>query len=38
MYDVCVHSSLPTLAILALDLLEKKDDDKQFRVGSDNAF
>ena len=39
MYDVCDHSSLPTLAILALGLLKKKNkDDEQFCVGSDNAF
>ena len=37
LHDVCTHSSLPTSAILALGLLEKKDDE-QFRVGGDNAF
>ena len=39
MYDVCVHNSLPTSAILALGLLEKKEEeeDEQFCVGSDNA-
>ena len=35
MYDVYAHSSLPTLAILALGLLEKKEDDEKFCVGSD---
>ena len=31
MYDVCVHNSLPALAILALGLLKKKEkDDGQF--------
>ena len=37
MYDVCVHSNLPVLAILALGLLKKKDDE-QFCVGGNNAF
>ena len=39
MYDVCVLNSMPTSANLALGLLEKrKEDDEQFRMGSDNAF
>ena len=44
MYDICVHNSLPTLAILVPGLLEKKeekdddDDDEQFCVGGNNAF
>ena len=38
MYDVCVHNSLPTSAILALGLLEKKEDDEQSCVGGDNTF
>ena len=39
MYDVFAHNSLPTSAILALGLLEKKEeDDEQFCVGDDNAF
>ena len=37
MYDICVHNSLPTSAILALGLLEKKDDE-QFCVGGNNTF
>ena len=45
MYDVFGHMSLPTPAILALGLLEKKEeeedarkDDEQFCVGGDNTF
>ena len=42
MYDVCNNGSLPTLAILALGLLnkkkKKKEDDEQFCVGGDNTF
>ena len=37
MYNVFARNSLPTSAILALGLLEKKDDE-QFCVGGDNAF
>ena len=36
-YDVFAHSGLPTSIILALGLLEKKDEE-QFCVGGDNAF
>ena len=35
-YDICAHNSLPTSAILALGLLEKKDE--QFCVGGNNAL
>ena len=39
MYDICAHNSLPTSAILALDLLKKKEEnDEQFCMGGDNAF
>ena len=42
MFDVCAHSRLPTAAILALGLLEKKTEeeeyDEQFGVGGDNTY
>ena len=39
MYNVFAHKSLPTLAILALGLLEKKEEeDEQFCVGGNNTF
>ena len=39
MYIVFAHKSLPTLAILALRLLEKKEEeDEQFCMGGNNTF
>ena len=35
LYMFVPKSSLPTLAILALSLLKKKENDEQFCVGSD---
>ena len=31
MYDVCAHSSLPTLAILVLGLLKMKEEEEEER-------
>ena len=38
MYDVCVHSSLPALAILALGLLKKKERRKKQKMMNNFAW
>ena len=38
MYDICVHSSLPALAILVLGLLKKKEERRRRKMMNNFAW